>query len=267
MKFSIIGKGFIYPRHEQAILETGGEIREVIDNPQNPEVWKAMIAKTDADCIVILTPNHLHFEMVKAAAGAGKIVLCEKPLALRSAEVMELTAKKDIYSVSQLRYHPVAERIKKTVDPAGHYDVEINITVFRDQSYFDKWQGKKDSSGGLLFNLGVHYFDLLLYFFGPALRVTTEYLDEKTGYGLIEGANYFCKWRISTAGEKADQKRIFKINGEMCDFSINDSLPRKNLHFFVYQDLLQGKGITPADALPPIKLIEEIYANHHSQNR
>ena len=48
--------------------------------------WKKMIARDDIDAIDICTPNNSHAEIAIAAAEAGKMILCEKPLALNPAE-------------------------------------------------------------------------------------------------------------------------------------------------------------------------------------
>jgi predicted dehydrogenase len=64
-------------------------------------------------------------------------------------------------------------------------EVEMDISVYRDDKYYSGWKGKRERSGGPLFNLGVHYFDLLLYIFGDAKNVSVSYLDEKTGKGNI----------------------------------------------------------------------------------
>ncbi|MCA9117342.1 MAG: Gfo/Idh/MocA family oxidoreductase, partial [Planctomycetaceae bacterium] len=52
--------------------------------------WKALIARDDIDAIDICTPNNLHHEMAIAAAKAGKIILCEKPLAMDTAQGEEM---------------------------------------------------------------------------------------------------------------------------------------------------------------------------------
>ena len=84
MKFAIIGKGFIYPRHIQAIKHIGGEIVDQISLKDGENAWKDMIKKTEADCVVVLTPNDLHYPMCKLALDSGKIVLCEKPITINA---------------------------------------------------------------------------------------------------------------------------------------------------------------------------------------
>lgn len=259
MKFSIIGTGFIMPRHVQAIIDIGGEIRDVVNNAYSENAWQGMVKTTDADCIVILTPNDLHFEMALESSKQGKIVLCEKPLVIKSEHAKILAKLLNIFTVCQLRYHPLIRQIKSEIKKSNKHEIEMDISVHRDKKYYESWKGKKERSGGVLFNLGIHYFDLLLHLFGRAKNTSTLTLNDKTGTGLIEGENYICHWRVSANERKDNQRRMFKINGKNYNFSSKDNLSYENLHKFVYQDLLKEKGISPTEALKSIELIEQLY--------
>ncbi len=54
--------------------------------------WKKLISRDDIDAIDICTPNNSHAEIAIAAAAAGKMILCEKPLALNAAEGEKMVA-------------------------------------------------------------------------------------------------------------------------------------------------------------------------------
>ncbi len=259
MKFSIIGTGFIFPINIQAIRDVGGEIRDVVNDTHGQNTWKDMIKNTDADCIVILTPNDLHFGMITASIEQGKIVLCEKPLVIKSEHAKILAEKPNIFTVLQLRHHPLVKEMKSEITDKEKYEIDMDISVYRDENYYKSWKGQKERSGGVLVNLGIHYFDLLLYLFGDAKKIKTTFLDDKTGQGIIEGDNYICNWRVSTDEKRENQRRIFKINGVNYNFSSKDNLSYENLHKFVYQDLLNKKGITPKESLKSIELVEKLY--------
>lgn len=256
MKFSIIGTGFIFPNHVQAIKSTGGEIVEAIGKGSLLS-WQEIIKNPETDCIVILAPNDLHFEMAKFSAQCGKIVLCEKPLTIKSEEARILMEYPNIFTVCQLRYHPSVEKIKSEIKKDKNYQIEIDISVHRDESYWKSWKGMLEMSGGILFNLGIHYFDLLLYLFGEPAEILTQSLTDKAGTGLIKGENYLCNWRISAEEPTEGQRRLFKINGINYDFS-----SKENLHSYVYKDLLEGKGVAPKEALKSIELLEKLYASY-----
>jgi len=259
-KFAVIGTGFIFPIHLKAINQIGGKIVDVVNLSHGENAWRDMVKKTEADCIVILTPNDLHFEMVKFSAENKKIVLCEKPLTIKSEDVKVLMNYPNIFAVCQLRYHPLVKELKMKIDPNQNYQIEMDISVYRDKSYFESWKGQKERSGGILFNLGIHYFDLLLYLFSKPEKVFLECLEEpKIASGFLEGKNYKCNFKISTIEPKETQRRIFRINGKDYNFSSKENLAFEKLHYFVYKDLLKKKGITPKDALKSIELVEKIY--------
>jgi len=260
-KFAIIGKGFIYDSHADAIAKMGGQIVDVVDQSGGLGAWKEVVKKTEADCVVILAPNHLHFTMTKLSAENGKMVLCEKPLVLKSAEAGTLAKYPNIFTVYQLRYHPAVKQLKEELKENEKYQVEIDISVHRDEPYWKSWKGADDKSGGILFNLGIHYFDLLLYLFGEAKEIKTSYLDHRHGEGVISGTNYICRWQIRADAEKEKQKRFFKINGKDYNFSSRDNPSFENLHTLVYEDLLKKRGVNPQEAMKSIELIEKIYAS------
>jgi UDP-N-acetyl-2-amino-2-deoxyglucuronate dehydrogenase len=255
-KFAVIGKGFIYNLHAQAIAKIGGEIVDVVDESNGPDAWKEMVKNTEADCIVILTPNNLHFEMAKFSAENGKIVLCEKPLSIKSADVKILAQFPNIFTVTQLIYHPLVRKLKSEIKNEKRNEVEMDVSVHRDEDYYKSWKGQKEITGGIIFNIGIHYFDLLLYLFGQPVKISTDLIEDRKAVGLIEGKNYICNWKLSTEEPKKTQRRIFKINGVNYDLS-----SKENLHVYVYKDILDKKGITPEEALKSIELIEKIYEN------
>jgi len=178
MKFAIIGTGYIFRTHLKAINEIGGKIVDAVNESHGEEAWREVVKHTDADCIVVLTPNDLHFEMTKFSAEQGKIILCEKPLVLKPEDAEVLGGYKDIFNVLQLRHHPLVEEIKKKhLEKNIKHQIQMNIFFKRDdENYIQGWKNNKERSGGFLFNLGIHYFDLLLYLFG---EVQKQKLKEK----------------------------------------------------------------------------------------
>jgi len=264
MNYSIIGTGFIMPRHAEAIYYTKGKIIDIVNTAHGQNTWKKIIKNPKTDCIVILTPNDLHFKMALKAAQNKKIVLCEKPLCIDSKQAEILSKYKNIFVVLQLRYHPKVKKLKKEIKKDRKYKIEMDISVHRDKWYYKIWKGQTKRSGGVLFNLGIHYFDLLLYLFGQPQEIKTLSLNDETGTGLIKGKNYICNWKVSTDEPKNSQRRVFKINGKNYNFSAKDNLSYENLHRHVYEDLLKNKGITPKQSLKSIKLIEKLYESLES---
>ena len=262
MKFSIIGTGFIFQKHIDAIKAINGEIVEAIGEGSCVS-WKKVVKNPNTDCIVILAPNYLHYPIALASAKAKKMVLCEKPLALSSKEIERLKDFPNIFTVFQLRHHPEILKLKEKISLQSRkrlssqqklHKVKIKILLSRSKEYFRSWKGKKEQSGGFLFNVGIHYFDLLIYLFGGYDDVEVFYLKRKEGKGLIKGKNYLCEWHFSLNANKEKQERIFQIDNKKINLS-----SKENLHIYVYKDLKKKKGVLPEEALKSVQLIERIY--------
>lgn len=273
MNFLLIGNGFIAQKHKEAIGESGGKVIRTIDIDEGEDAWREAVDKVSVDCVVILTPNDLHFEMAKLAAERGKIVLCEKPLVLKSEQAKILSEYPNIFGVFQLRHHPLLHKIRNDISSQEENDIKINIFFKRDQEYATGWKGNKNRSGGFLMNIGIHYFDLLLYLFGEAKETKTEIIQEKIingltiaeARGIIRGQNYNCDWNMCINKKENDviiKKREFIIDKKAYNFSSKDNLGEENLHSFVYKDLLKNKGILPAEAFKSIELVEKIYQSY-----
>src|SRR3989338_5826137 len=137
MRFSIIGTGYIMPRHADAIVNhVHGKIVDVANTSRGEDAWRDAVKNPRADCIVILTPNDLHFEMAMRSCEEGKIVLCEKPLVIRSSEARVLAGKPNIFVVLQLRHHPLVRQLKREISPEKTYEIDMDIAVHRDPAYY-----------------------------------------------------------------------------------------------------------------------------------
>ena len=236
MRFSLTSTGFIMPTHIEAIRRAGGELVGL---------------NTNEDCVVINSPNHLHYKHIKEHL--DKIVLVEKPLVIDSKQAKELAQYDNIYTIFQLRYHPLLKKIKIK----ERNEIEMDISVYRDDKYFNGWKGDDEKSGGIMFNLGIHYFDILFHLFGKPISSVCDN-DIRMAQGLISGANYRCLWKLSVNEKKDNQRRIFKINGKEYNFSAKDNLAYENLHRYVYKDLIKGKGVKAKEVAWLTEFIENL---------
>jgi len=253
MKYFICGTGFVFPRHVQAIAKVKGEFAEIVNGNRNIETWKEAIDKADYDVAVILTPPDFHYPMILRAMERNKIILCEKPLVINEQDLEAIKDYDKLYTVAQLRYLDIGSNFTNLTH-LNQYDINMRVAVHRDADYFKKWQGQPMRSGGILYNLGIHYFDLLLHIFGPALNVLDIKLDDKNASGVIVGANYNARFYFSTDTAENEQERVFSINGREFDLAgETDKLYQK-----VYQDLERGKGVKVQDVISTINLIEKI---------
>lgn len=237
--FFVVGDtGFIFPKHKEAIESIGGRIVNNMD---------------DADWIVVLTPNYNHYWQIVEALKRGKNVLCEKPLVISSTEcndIISLKENKKVFSVFQLRHLPAIKEIK----PLENWnEIDVFVEVYRDDDYLKSWKADPEKSGGILFNLGIHYFDLILNLFGEPIETRRVIIGPRENTGIVRGNNYICRYIFSYKASKDQQRRVFRINGKDYNLETKD-----NLHKQVYQDLIDGRGITPEDNLKVISLIEKL---------
>lgn len=266
MNFSVIGTGYIMPRHVDAINAVNGKVLHFVNSTNAGDIERA-VSDPRTDAVVILTPNDSHASLAKLAAHHRKLVLCEKPLGITSDSVKELLAFDNIFTVLQLRHHPDVIALKEAIAAdSGPFDVAMNIAVVRDQAYFRSWKGDADRSGGTLFNIGIHYFDLLLQLFGEPDEIDTLILEPCQSIGRLGGKNWSCRWsvRVNPRPRKPismERGRTLNINGWDVNLSSRDNLSEENLHRNVYRDLLEGRGVTPDEALKSVSLVERIYAS------
>src|SRR5262249_45421729 len=102
----VVGAGFIGPVHVEALRRLGHEVRGIVaSSPEKSraaaatlhlerayESLEEMLADPRIQVVHLTSPNRFHFTQCKQALAASKHVICEKPLAVTSAETAELVA-------------------------------------------------------------------------------------------------------------------------------------------------------------------------------
>ena len=265
----IVGNGFIAKKHKEAIYQIGHKLLAVCDYDKEKSSleaplflnWKDMMDsayfRDSIDNVAICTPSFLHYKMARDFARAGKRVLCEKPLTLSSREAEILPA--NIFTVLQLRHHPKVKELK-TRDFSKVKKVEMRIVVKRDEEYWNSWKGKELYSGGILFNIGIHYFDLLIYLFGENYEITYCECSKEAAEGkIVFDKRIEVQFLLLIQKLEEGQKRELAIENESINFSSKNNLAEENLHIKVYQDFIENKGITPVEAAKSIKLVEKLW--------
>lgn len=149
--------------------------------------WKKLVARDDIDLIDICTPNNLHAEMAIAAAQAGKMVICEKPLAMNVAEgkaMVEAIEKADVANLVSYNYRriPAVTLAKNLIDQGKlgkiyHYRANFlqDWTISADvpQGGDACWRlDSKVSGSGVTGDLLAHCIDTAIWLNGPIKQVT-----------------------------------------------------------------------------------------------
>ncbi|MFM8634509.1 MAG: Gfo/Idh/MocA family protein [Planctomycetia bacterium] len=138
-----------------------------------------ILAADDIDLVYIATPPALHFPQARAALLAGKHVLVEKPPATTVADAEELAhlaSRVDRICTANLlqRYTALSEAVKRVIDSRllGDPIHGLFINEASDEGLGrDHWFWNRDVSGGIFVEHGVHFFDLVAGWFGPATVV------------------------------------------------------------------------------------------------
>lgn len=140
-----------------------------------------LLARDDVDVACVLTPSGLHHDHCLAAARAGKHVLVEKPMALRTDHADAMIAACEaagvrLFVVKQCRFHVPVVRAREALDTGRFGKLVLGCARLwwrRDQAYYDKdeWRGTWSLDGGVLINQAIHQIDLLRWFLGPVRTV------------------------------------------------------------------------------------------------
>jgi predicted dehydrogenase len=199
----IAGTGFIGPAHVEALRRSNINVLGLVDRTKEkadkkaaemgiPRVYSSldeMLADSDIDVVHLATPNYLHHPNAKVALLAGKHVVCEKPLAMTSAEsdeLVKLAAEKKLVNAVNfnLRMYPLVHQARSMVQNGQIGDVfVIQGSYLQDWLLFPTdWNWRLDPKlGGTLRavgDIGSHWLDLLTFITG--LRIEEVYADFKT---------------------------------------------------------------------------------------
>jgi len=303
--FAITGVGgYIAPRHLQAIKETGNKLVAAIDPndsvgiidryfpnasffteferfDRHLEKLRRTNSPDKVDFISICSPNNLHDAHIRLALRVGADAICEKPLVLNpwnldALEELEHESGKKVYTILQLRVHPSLIKLKSEIEEAIlkdnniKFNVELNYITARGIWYDYSWKGNKEKSGGVATNIGVHFFDLLIWLFGQPKHSQVIESKIRSAKGELELKNADVKWflsinfndlpnEIKKINENNPEKQIttyrsIKINNKEIEFTEGFT----NLHTVVYKETLAGKGFGITDARPAIDLVYKI---------
>ena len=141
--------------------------------------WRAAIDRDDIDAVDISVPNHLHAPAAIAAAQAGKMILCEKPLAMNLAEAEAMRdAARGVPTMVWFNYRrvPAIAFARQLIDEGRigtvfHYDAAYRQQWGADLSRAATWRMDPALAGsGVADDLLTHLLDTALYLNGPILE-------------------------------------------------------------------------------------------------
>lgn len=295
--FALVGAaGFIAPRHLKAITDTGNNLVAALDKFDSvgildsyfPNCYffteqemfdrhctKIMGSSNNIDWLTVCTPNHTHDAFIRYGLRLGTNVICEKPVTLNPWNIealmkVEAQTGHQAYNILQLRLHDSIRALKEKIEkgPADKiYDIDLTYITSRGLWYYTSWKGDDHKSGGVATNIGVHFYDMLQWIFGPVEEniVHVMSFDRVAGYLGLKRARvrYFlsinadCLPKNAIEGKKKTY-RTLKIDGEEFEFSEGFT----ELHTRSYEEILAGRGFRISEALPCIQTVHDIRNAH-----
>ena len=293
-KFALIGAaGYIAPRHMKAIKETGNELVAALDPFDSVGIIDSFFPQADffteperfdrhldklrrsvsgkVDYVSICSPNYLHDAHIRLGLRNHAHVICEKPLVLNpwnldGLEEVEKESGRKIFNILQLRLHPAIVALKNRIasSPAGKiYDVDLTYITSRGKWYFYSWKGNVTKSGGVVTNIGIHFFDMLSWVFGPVQKSQVHVYQEDKAAGFLQLKNARVRWFLSldrndlpvvATKNNLPTYRSVTVNGEEIEFSGGFT----DLHTESYRQILAGKGFGIKEARNSIEIVHDI---------
>jgi UDP-N-acetyl-2-amino-2-deoxyglucuronate dehydrogenase len=291
--FGIIGVGgYIAPRHLKAIKETGNNLVVALDKSDSVGIMDSFFpqcsfyteyerfdryvdkikrTKDKLDFITVCTPNYLHDSHIRFGLRNGCDVICEKPLVLNpwnidALQEMEKETGHKVYNILQLRLHKSIIEWKKKIDNAPKdkvFDVDLTYITSRGLWYYTSWKGDVSKSGGVATNIGVHFYDMLSWIFGPLqeniVHIYTH--DRAAGFLRFERARvrYFLSINYDTLPQEIKEQGKRTYRKIVCD---NDEIEFSEgfteLHTESYKNILCGKGFGLEQARNCIEIVSQI---------
>ncbi len=159
---------------------TAHEVASRYNIPASFTNYHTMLDKVNLDAVLITTPTAAHFEVIKAAAAAGKHIFCEKPLAQTLHDCDHAIAAARSAGVKLMvgfmrRFDDAYIMAKQKIDEGVIGKAVMFKAIGRDPKRTSLEFAKRENSGGLILDMGIHDFDLARWLIGSEVeRVYSE---------------------------------------------------------------------------------------------
>lgn len=285
--FALIGAaGYVAPRHMKAIHAVKGDLKVAYDPNDSVGVIDSHFPDAHffteferfdrhidklrrrgekIDYVSICSPNHLHDAHCRFALRSGADAICEKPLVLNSwnidglAEIERDTGKR-ISTILQLRLHPAIIALREKFAKSNkRHKVDLTYITSRGRWYYASWKGEDTKSGGVATNIGVHFFDMLSYVFGPVKSNFAHLREPERAAGFLECERADVSWFLSVdrndlpadVKEKKTTFRSITVDDDEVEFSEGFT----DLHTRSYEEIVAGRGFGLDEVRPSIDIV------------
>jgi UDP-N-acetyl-2-amino-2-deoxyglucuronate dehydrogenase len=289
--FALIGAaGYVAPRHLRAIKDNGQNLAAIMDNKDSVGIIDSYFPdasfftefeRFDRHCemlrragederihyVSICSPNYLHDAHIRFALRADANAICEKPLVLNpwnadALMALEKETGKRVFTILQLRLHPAIIALKEKIASLPKdkkHNIVLTYITPRGKWYHYSWKGDIVKSGGVATNIGIHFFDMLMWIFGTPKESKLHLYRADKAAGILELENANVQWFLSIDKNDLPDKnqktfRSITMDGEEIEFSEGFT----DLHTLSYKEILAGKGFGIDQAKPSIDAVYEI---------
>ena len=294
--FILIGAaGFVAPRHMRAIKENGHRLLAAYDPKDSVGIIDSYFPEADffteferfdrhieklkrqgqrIDYVSICSPNYLHDAHIRFGLRHGAEVICEKPLVLNPWNVdalreIEAETGRRVFTILQLRLHPAIIALREQIQRSQQamHEVDLSYITSRGKWYYSAWKGDLSKSGGIATNIGIHFFDMLQWVFGPVQENIVHLHTHDRAAGFLQLDRARVRWFLSISADtlpeevKAKGGRTFRsitVDGQELEFSEGFT----DLHTLSYRDILAGEGFSLEDAKPAVTMVHDIRNTH-----
>jgi UDP-N-acetyl-2-amino-2-deoxyglucuronate dehydrogenase len=276
--YAIVGvAGYVAPKHMKAIKDVGGNLVAALDPHDSVGVldshfpdcqyfseferFDRFCSKTDIDYVAVCSPNYLHDAHCRFSLRIGASPICEKPLVLNERNLdglqeMEEQYGKKINTILQLRLNTDLIALREKIQSGVIIDNDPSLTYYtpRGDWYKYSWKSNKEKSGSIVFNIGIHLFDMLQWIYGePISYEITNIIQNETIQGKLycDSANVNFELSINKHNEPI---RTLTLDGYSYSFTKGFT----NLHTKSYQEILEGNGFGIEDVRTSIRICEKL---------
>ena len=198
-------------------------------------------------------------------------MICEKPIVLNSWNLdalieLESKFKKKVFTILQLRHHKAIKNLKEKIENSPKdkvFNIDLTYITSRGKWYHSSWKGDNTKSGGVATNIGIHFFDILQWIFGPVQNVSVDLKTSDTNSGTLNLSRANVKWLLSINSKNLPKNikeknlstfRSLKIEGDKIEFSDGFT----DLHTISYKRILEGNGYRLKDAKTSIEIVSQV---------
>jgi len=287
-RFALIGAaGYIASKHMSAIKDTENNLVSILDPNDSIGIIDRYFPKASyfseyerfdrhidrlkrtnkgVDYVSIASPNYLHDAHIRFSLKNSSHAICEKPLVLNpyglhALKELEEETGKNVYTILQLRLHPSIIKLKEKIKNSSRkkHKIVLNYITPRGNWYHYSWKGDFEKSGGIATNIGIHFFDMLLWIFGEIKNSYVEYHTDMKANGYLELERADVDWNLSIDSRDLphDEWKAFRsitVDGEEVEFSDGFT----DLHTESYKQILNGNGFGINEAIPSLELVHQI---------